>query len=123
LRSWRRMRLERRRPRLQRRVFQRRQTSQVSDRASLFVLRTHAGGDACVPVASATHGMKSNPIRRSSNFKFETKGQNHGIHGIHGKSRTAKRTSPTHKRSDAIRPISRSPAPVPPVRRVLGRAC
>jgi hypothetical protein len=29
------------------------------DRASLFVLRTHAGGDACVPVASAMLSNKN----------------------------------------------------------------
>jgi len=47
--EWR-IRLDRRHPCLQRRVFQRRPTYQVSDRAGLFVLRTHAGKDACGPV-------------------------------------------------------------------------
>ena len=47
------MRLERRRPRLQRRGFRgvKPRGSEIANR--FFVLRTHAGGDACVPVASA----------------------------------------------------------------------
>jgi hypothetical protein len=39
----------------------RRQTSQIRHRATLFVLRTHAGGDACVPVASAIRYAWSHP--------------------------------------------------------------
>jgi hypothetical protein len=45
------MQLDRRHPCLQRRVLQRRQTSQISDRDGLFVLPSHAGRDACAPVA------------------------------------------------------------------------
>ncbi|PYS98402.1 MAG: hypothetical protein DMF63_16085 [Acidobacteria bacterium] len=47
------MRLERRRPRLQRRGFRGVKPFGSRIATRFFVLRTHAGGDACVPVASA----------------------------------------------------------------------